>query len=51
MPTAQICQVFEDLRQDALKLLELKKLTDKEELELKTLETRKAQLKESLNQL
>lgn len=48
MPTNNVCQVFEDIRNDIILLLDLKKTVDKKEHEVKTLESRKAQLEQAL---
>jgi hypothetical protein len=48
MPTNSVCQVFDDIRNDILILLDLKRNVDKRELEIKVLENRKAQLEQAL---
>jgi len=48
MPSAGLCQTFDDIRYDIVNLLELKKLVDKKEHDIKVLENRKIALEEAL---
>ena len=48
LPTAAICQAFDELRQDVVTLLELKKTTDRLEYETKLLRQRKSTLEKDL---
>jgi len=48
IPTVAVCQHFDELRNEILALLELKKVIDKKELDFKVLENKKATLEASL---